>query len=128
MSERIAIVTDTHANLPAFDAALTRIDQLGSGDLLRRRSRRVRTSPERDKDAHDLTRLAEISERRVPSGLVLVARSSPAFSLRYPSTEVRCSATYGGRPATSASCSSFVRSSFGCFIASVPVEGSPLGR
>lgn len=40
MSERVAIVTDVHANLPALEAALTRIDELGieqvycGGDLV----------------------------------------------------------------------------------------------
>ena len=29
MSDRVAVITDIHANLPALDAALARIEELG---------------------------------------------------------------------------------------------------
>ena len=43
VTDAVAVITDIHANLPALEAALARIDELGiERDLLRRRPRRLR--------------------------------------------------------------------------------------
>ena len=43
MSQSVAVITDIHGNLPALEAALARIDELGiEHDLLRRRPGRLR--------------------------------------------------------------------------------------
>ena len=46
--EPVAVITDIHGNLPALEAALARIDELGiDADLLRRRPGRLRPPAER---------------------------------------------------------------------------------
>ena len=46
--DAVAVITDIHANLPALEAALARIDELGiERDLLRRRPRRLRPASQR---------------------------------------------------------------------------------
>ena len=49
VTNTVAVITDIHANLPALEAALARIDELRGyrRDLLRRRPRRLRPAPER---------------------------------------------------------------------------------
>ena len=59
-------------------------------------------------DLRELTRLAELSERRVPAGLVLVAEVETDIVAALPVGGGRCSATSGGRRAMSPSFSSCV--------------------
>ena len=89
---RLAVITDIHANLPALQAALARIDELEIDDvLLRRRSRRLRPAPERGLRAH---------RRNARS-----RRSTATTTTRSPATS-RTAAARTSRPTTASSGSS----------------------